>query len=215
MKLIKIAIATTALLAATATAAQADVFSGTHPKLGTVNLSMNSVAVDTGRNFKNETGYWYSISAGNIRAYGTGAHNEDRYNRLKTLGIRIEDQDNSGEVCRGTLGTKWVGNNLGVVFEYDAGTTCPVAGEIYQLVLQKQPDNIGMAIGHTGSPVERIWFYADKFARTKGNSYVLPGDLITIGEGRGPAIPVSKNGVSGFLGYDRYLKNQRYPSWGV
>ena len=193
-------------------AAKADIFSGTHPKLGTVNLSMNAVP-SMGRSGNSGVSYYYGIRFNNVIAWGRGESSGESFNARKG-GTLVSDTDNEGNTCTGKLERSWWGEDLKIRITYDSNTQCPVVGKAYEIYLKKQPKNTGFIVGDTGNPVQKIWMNRDSYGQ-KSSNYVLPGDLVKTSVSRGPFIKVETNRVSGWLSYDQFLRNQEYPSWGV
>ncbi|MBE9033312.1 hypothetical protein IQ266_26620 [filamentous cyanobacterium LEGE 11480] len=140
--------------------AHAEIFQGTHPKLGTMTLAMHNTPVEApgGRGYVSETFYRYRITKGSIFAYGGGDSSSDTYDS-KADEVRVKDSDNYGEVCRGALARKWYGMHLHVILEYDKNTSCPVAGKRYDMLLRRQPDNVGFVLGQSDSPIEKVYLY--------------------------------------------------------
>lgn len=199
-----------------AEAAKADIFSGTHPKLGTINLSMNSNP-DLSRSSvsQGDTGvsYYYGIRFKSLISWGTGTAQGEGF-RSRKGEVKISDTDNSGNVCPGRLERSWVGSDLKIRISYDAWTKCPVAGESYEVYLKKQSQDTGFVVGTTGNPTEKIWL--SNRDGTRGNSnYLLPGDLVKVGQSRRHISNVKTPNVSGWLDFTRFLRNIEYPSWGV
>ena len=196
-------------------AVKADIFSGTHPKLGTVNLSMNS-APNTSRSATSDNSgvsYYYGIRFNDVMAWGQGESAGESFNARKG-GTRVSDTDNKGNICTGKLDRSWWGEDLKIRITYDSNTQCPVAGKAYEVHLKKQSKNTGFIVGGRENPEQKIWMNSDSSGK-RSSRYVLPGDLVKIGSSRRVFTQVQLNGVSGWLDYTQFLRNQEYPSWGV
>ena len=196
-------------------AAKADIFSGTHPKLGTVNLSMNSAPNISRSATSDNSGvsYYYAIRFNNVSAWGRGESSGESFTARKG-GTRISDIDNEGNTCEGELERSWWGEDLKIRITYDSNRQCPVAGEAYEIHLKKQSKNTGFIVGDRRNPEQKIWMNSDSSGK-RSSRYVLPGDLVKIGSSRRVFTQVQLNGVSGWLDYTQFLRNQEYPSWGV
>jgi hypothetical protein len=196
--------------------ATADIFSGTHPKLGTINLSMNSNP-DFSRSSvsQGDTGvsYYYGIRFKSLISWGTGTTFGENFHAQKGE-AKISDTDNSGNICTGRLERSWVGSDLKIKISYDSWTKCPVAGESYEVSLKKQSQDTGFIVGNTGNPTEKIWLADRDFTRTN-LGYLLPGDLVKVSTGYYTRHLVKASNVSGWLSFTQFLRNIKHPSWGA
>lgn len=199
----------------TVSVAKADIFSGTHSKLGTVNLSMNSAHSTARSAMSGNSGvsYYYGIRFNDVIAWGQGESSGESFNARKG-GTRVSDTDNKGNICTGKLNRSWWGEDLKIRITYDSDAQCPFAGKAYEVHLKKQSKNIGFIVGGRENPEQKIWMNSDSSGK-RSSRYVLPGDLVKIGSSRRIFTQVQLNGVIGWLDYTQFLRNQEYASWGV